>query len=439
AAHALAAAALTALRDLITLPPDRAPARTLWVTRGAVAAGPEDTVPALAQSVLWGLARSARAEHPGLGLVLLDLDPADAPDDTVAALRSAAARDDEPALARRAGTLLTPRLVRARPGTALALPAGDTYALTGFPAAPRADAVPAPAPGPGQVLVEVRALALGDDAVPAASAGVITDCGPGVDGLAPGARVTAPAGSAPGSGTVADAASVTVLPDDVPFTVAAAGTDPAGPPPVVLPVTAAREAVRRTAPGGRPVVLDLAGRPAQVPADGTVLITGGLGAIGRTVARLLAGHGVPRLLLTSRRGADDPRAEDVTAELTALGARVEIAACDVADPDALADLLARIDTEAPLRGVVHCAGVLADAAVTELTADRLAHVLRPKTDGAAHLHRLTAGRPLDLFLLLSSAAGVLGSPGQANYAAANAFLDQLAHHRRALGLPALSL
>ncbi|MFF5882603.1 SDR family NAD(P)-dependent oxidoreductase [Streptomyces sp. NPDC012589] len=439
AAHALAAAALTELRDLIALPPDRAPARTLWVTRGAVAARPEDTVPALAQSVLWGLARSARAEHPGLGLVLLDLDPADAPDDTVAALRSAAARDDEPELACRAGTLLTPRLVRARPGTALALPAGDTYALTGFPAAPRADAVPAPAPGPGQVLVEVRALALGDDAVPAASAGVITACGPGVDGLAPGARVTAPAGSAPGSGTVADAASVTVLPDDVPFTVAAAGTDPAGPPPVVLPVTAAREAVRRTAPGGRPVVLDLAGRPAQVPADGTVLITGGLGAIGRTVARLLAGHGVPRLLLTSRRGADDPRAEDVTAELTALGARVEIAACDVADPDALADLLAGIDTEAPLRGVVHCAGVLADAAVTELTADRLAHVLRPKTDGAAHLHRLTAGRPLDLFLLLSSAAGVLGSPGQANYAAANAFLDQLAHHRRALGLPALSL
>ncbi|MBM7089925.1 SDR family NAD(P)-dependent oxidoreductase, partial [Streptomyces sp. S12] len=188
-------------------------------------------------------------------------------------------------------------------------------------------------------------------------------------------------------------------------------------------LTAAREAVRRTAPGGRPVVLDLAGRPAPVPADGTVLITGGLGAIGRTVARLLAGHGVPRLLLTSRRGADDPRAEDVTAELTALGARVEIAACDVADPDALADLLAGIDTAAPLRGVVHCAGVLADAAVTELTADRLAHVLRPKTDGAAHLHRLTAGRPLDLFLLLSSAAGVLGSPGQANYAAANAFLD----------------
>ncbi|NEA86875.1 hypothetical protein, partial [Streptomyces sp. SID14436] len=80
AAHALAAAALTELRDLIALPPDRAPARTLWVTRGAVAARPEDTVPGLAQSVLWGLARSARAEHPGLGLVLLDLDPADAPD-----------------------------------------------------------------------------------------------------------------------------------------------------------------------------------------------------------------------------------------------------------------------------------------------------------------------------------------------------------------------
>ncbi|MEV8596059.1 SDR family NAD(P)-dependent oxidoreductase [Streptomyces sp. NPDC052012] len=298
-----AATALAELRDLIALPPEETPSRILWVTRQAVGAGAGDDVQGLAQSVLWGLARSARAEHPGLGLTLLDLDLDDA-EDVTPALLTAAAHPQEPELAVRRGALLAPRLVRAR---------------------------------------------------------------------------------------FADEAGAT----------------------------------------------EAAGR--RIPTDGTVLITGGLGAVGRTLARLLAEHGTPRLLLTSRQGPADPRRDEITAELTALGAEVDVAACDVADADALADVLAGIPDEAPLRGVVHCAGVLADGLVTDLTPERLGQVLRPKADGAAHLHRLTAHLPLDLFLLVSSAAGVAGNAGQANYAAANVFLDQLAHHRRARGLTAQSV
>ncbi|MET8805784.1 SDR family NAD(P)-dependent oxidoreductase [Streptomyces sp. NPDC004546] len=290
AAREVTEAALAELQTLAAQ--EQAPARTIWVTRGAVAADDRDTVPGLAQSALWGLARSARAEHPDLGLTLLDLEDTD----PAAALLAAVAHRDEPELAGRAGTLLVPRLVRAR----------------------------------------------------------------------------------------------------------AADTD-----------------------------------RARTPVDGTVLITGGLGAVGRHIARLLAERGVPRLLLTSRRGADDPRTAEVTAELTALGAAVEVAACDVADAAALADIVGSVARE--LRGVVHCAGVLDDGVVAELTPERLARVLSPKVDGAAHLHRLTADAQLDLFLLVSSAAGVVGNAGQANYAAANAFLDQLAHHRRASGLPAVSV
>ncbi|MFF4302634.1 SDR family NAD(P)-dependent oxidoreductase [Streptomyces sp. NPDC001601] len=290
AAREVTEAALAELQTLAAQ--EQAPARTIWVTRGAVAADDRDTVPGLAQSALWGLARSARAEHPDLGLTLLDLEDTD----PAAALLAAVAHRDEPELAGRAGTLLVPRLVRAR----------------------------------------------------------------------------------------------------------AADTD-----------------------------------RARTPVDGTVLITGGLGAVGRHIARLLAERGVPRLLLTSRRGADDPRTAEVTAELTALGASVEVAACDVADPAALAGVIGSVSGE--LRGVVHCAGVLDDGVVAELTPERLARVLSPKVDGATHLHRLTADAQLDLFLLVSSAAGVVGNAGQAGYAAANAFLDQLAHHRRASGLPAVSV
>ncbi|MFJ9963659.1 SDR family NAD(P)-dependent oxidoreductase [Streptomyces avermitilis] len=461
-AQELAATALAELQALIALPEDEAPARTVWVTHGAIAAGAGDTVPGLAQSVLWGLARSARTEHPDLGLTLLDLDGSD----PRGALPTAVAYAGEPELALRSGALLAPRLVRARAAEALPIPAGDHYELAGLPADVTLRAVAPRDLAPGQVRIQVHAAGVhpsGDAAPDAVSAGVLTEVGADVEGLAPGLRVVAVADTAPGSEAVADARLVVALPADLPFTTAvtlpgehavavAPGREQLGAAlretvasvaaghvrptrPRVWPVTAAREAIRR----GGPVVLDLVGRPALVPTDGTVLITGGLGAVGRHIARLLAEHGVPRLLLTSRQGTDDPRTAEVRAELTALGAEVEVAACDVADAAAVADVLGRIGDELPLRGIVHCAGVLADGVVAELTPERLTRVLRPKVDGAAHLHRLTADIPLDLFLLVSSAAGVLGTAGQSNYAAANVFLDQLAHHRRALGLPGVSV
>ncbi|WP_405833192.1 SDR family NAD(P)-dependent oxidoreductase [Streptomyces sp. NBC_01176] len=464
-AQELAAEALAELRDLSARAADRLPARTVWVTRGAIATGAGDTVPGLAQSVLWGMARSARTEHPHLGPTLLDLDGSDTSGVLPAGdvLPAALAHTDEPELALRAGTLLVPRLVRARATDTLRIPAGDHYELTGLPTDPALHAVAPHALAPGQVRIQVHAVAVpepGGTRPRTACAGVLTEAGAETGDLAAGLRVCALAETPPGSEAIADARGLAVLADDMPFTTAAALALAAGgaggpgepaaalhtaltrpTPPVrarVLPVTGTREALRRTA-SGEPVVLDLVGRPGPVPTDGTVLITGGLGAVGRHLARLLAEHGVPRLLLTSRRGPDDARADEVTAELTALGAEVEIAACDVADAEALTGVLAGVTAELPLRGVVHCAGVLADGVIADLTPERLTRVLRPKVDGAAHLHRLTADVPLDLFLLVSSAAGVVGTAGQANYAAANVFLDQLAHHRAALGLPGVSV
>nr|WP_232072743.1 type I polyketide synthase [Phytohabitans flavus] len=177
----------------------------------------------------------------------------------------------------------------------------------------------------------------------------------------------------------------------------------------------------------------------DVAPRGTVLVTGGTGGLGSQVARWLAGAGAEHLLLTSRRGPDAPGAADLYRELTDLGARVTIAACDAADRDALADVLAAVPADASLSAVFHTAGVVQDGVVDALTPDDVAAVLRPKLDAARNLHELTADSDLSTFVLFSSMAGFVGAAGQGNYAAANAALDALAEQRRAEGRPATSI
>ncbi|MGW2199543.1 type I polyketide synthase, partial [Streptosporangium sp. NPDC001682] len=174
--------------------------------------------------------------------------------------------------------------------------------------------------------------------------------------------------------------------------------------------------------------------------EGTVLITGGTGGLGALFARhVVAERGVRRLLLTSRRGLDAPGALELRAELIAHGVEVEIAACDVADRDAAAALLAGVDPDHPLTAVIHTAGVLDDGTIPSLSPERLETVLRPKVDAAWYLHELTRDGGLADFIVFSSVAGAFGGAGQGNYAAANAFLDALAEYRRARGLAARSL
>ncbi|MEV0191550.1 type I polyketide synthase [Kitasatospora purpeofusca] len=175
------------------------------------------------------------------------------------------------------------------------------------------------------------------------------------------------------------------------------------------------------------------------PSDGTVLLSGG-GSLAAVLARhLVAAHGVRHLLVLSRRGADAPGMPELTAELAGAGAELTSVSCDVSDRQALAAALAAVPERHPLCAVVHTAGVLDDGLLDGLTGERTAAVLRPKFDAAHHLDRLTRGADLAAFVVFSSAAGVLGSPGQASYSAANAALDALVAERRRLGLPGLSL
>ena len=172
----------------------------------------------------------------------------------------------------------------------------------------------------------------------------------------------------------------------------------------------------------------------------TVLLTGGTGGLGSLFAgHLVRAHGVRRLLLVSRRGPDAPGAAELQRELEQLGARVTIAACDVAEREQLRALLDSIPPEHSLGAVIHAAGVLDDGVIEGLTPERLDRVLAPKLDAAWHLHELSKGHDLDAFVLFSSIASTIGAPGQANYAAANAFLDALAQHRHTQHLPATTL
>ncbi|MFI5825480.1 SDR family NAD(P)-dependent oxidoreductase, partial [Streptomyces rishiriensis] len=194
----------------------------------------------------------------------------------------------------------------------------------------------------------------------------------------------------------------------------------------------------RTARVPRVARLEPAGALPRLDAglDGTVLITGGTGTLGSATARhLVTEHGVKDLLLTSRQGPDAPEAAALEAELTALGARVQVAACDVTDREALAGLL----TGRRIGAVVHTAGAVDDGILPSLTAERLSNVLRPKVDAVVNLYELVRGSGVQQFVLFSSVAGVLGGPGQANYAAANTFLDAFAHHMRSRGVAATSI
>ncbi|BCJ50483.1 hypothetical protein Asp14428_19580 [Actinoplanes sp. NBRC 14428] len=172
--------------------------------------------------------------------------------------------------------------------------------------------------------------------------------------------------------------------------------------------------------------------------SGTVLITGASGALAGRVARyLVTDHDVRHLVLASRQGPGSPRTVRLAAALTELGAEVSVVACDVADREQVATLVGAVEPR--LAAVVHCAGVLDDGVFAALTTDRVDAVLAPKVDGAWHLHEATRALELDAFVLFSSSAAVLGGAGQANYAAANAFLDALAVERHRQGLPAVSI
>ncbi|GAB3019838.1 type I polyketide synthase [Mycobacterium bourgelatii] len=175
-------------------------------------------------------------------------------------------------------------------------------------------------------------------------------------------------------------------------------------------------------------------------AGSTVLITGGTGMAGSAVAtHLVSRYGVAHVVLASRRGADAEGVAELVARLEDAGAQVSVAACDIADRDAAAALLAQLPSRYPLRGVVHAAGVLDDGLIGSLTPERIDAVLRAKVDGAWNLHKLTENLDLSAFVMFSSMAGIVGTAGQGNYAAANSFLDGLAAYRRSRGLPGLSV
>ncbi len=392
-----------------------AASRLVVVTRGAVVARPGEGRGEPVGAALWGLVRSAQAENPGrLTLVDVDGEP-----HSLAALPGVLACA-EPELALRAGRVLVPRFVRDDPSGRLAAPVGSWWRLVWSGEA--WEVVDAPEVGrelaAGEVRVAVRAAGV-------TGAGVVTEVGDEAGEVSVGDRVMGDFG---GVGPVA---------------VVGAG--------VVAPVPEGWSWVRAAGAAGVPDVWDVRQAPVApssavfvlpVPFDpeGTVLITGGTGALGALTARhLVSRYGARHLLLCSRRGADAPGALELGAELSALGARVSFAACDPGYREAAEALVASVPEAHPLTAVFHCAGTVSDAVVQNLTAEQVEEVMRVKADAAWHLHELTRDLDLSAFVLYSSVAGLLGGPGQGSYTAANAFLDALAVHRYGGGAHAVSL
>ncbi|HYR57440.1 MAG TPA: beta-ketoacyl reductase, partial [Chthoniobacteraceae bacterium] len=181
-------------------------------------------------------------------------------------------------------------------------------------------------------------------------------------------------------------------------------------------------------------------RPFAIRADGCYLITGAFGGFGKVLARWLAECGARHLVLTSRSGASTPEAETFVTSLRERGVEVRVVCADIGSSDDVARLIAATHSAGqPLRGMFHLAMVIDDAPLAALTPERMRAVIAPKARGAWLVHEATRDLALDCFVMFSSVSSVFGNPAQGNYAAANAFLDSLAHHRRALGLPALTI
>ncbi|MFI9267308.1 SDR family NAD(P)-dependent oxidoreductase [Streptomyces werraensis] len=331
--------------------------------------------------------------------------------------------------------------------------------------------VPVSAPGDVEALAEsagVPAVAVleavggdGDDAVLTLTSGVLAvmQAWLAADGLEESRLVVATRGAVPAGdgGAVTDPAGAAVwglvraAQSEAPDRIVLLDTDPAAEDgvdsildSVLGPVTATGEpqvAVRGTTLSVPRLarVADQVADTGVFGADGTVLVSGA-GSLGGLVARhLVSRHGVRHLVLASRRGPDAEGVPELVAELAGQGAAVEVVACDVSDRAQVEALLAAVSDAHPLRGVVHTAGVFDDGLIGALTPERLAGVFAPKVDAVRHLDALTRDLDLDVFVVYSSVAGLSGGAGQGNYSAANAFLDGLMSHRRAAGLPGLSL
>ncbi|MEU5980623.1 SDR family NAD(P)-dependent oxidoreductase, partial [Streptomyces sp. NPDC047315] len=494
--------ALALLQDWLADPDENAALALL--TRRAVAVSGREDVSDLAASAVWGLVRSAQSEHPGRFVLVdvdgRDASYASVPGAVATGEPQLAVRDGVTYVPRIAHAEAPAQPLLPEGGAAWRLARAADGRVRAVPLA----AAEPEQPEAGAVVVALRAGTVHGVAagvVTAAGRGVGLSAGDRVVGLfgalASLARtdarlvVAVPMGwsYAQAAGTLAECfAECRALADDgngATALVAAVrphrngspalradaeleaalgamhsgpGDAPSGPAGIRLGavLTALHELFESGAVGPVPVVArdvrtcgDAVGTEGTaavftlpVPLDpaGTVLVTGGTGALAAVTARhLVVRHGVRRLVLASRRGPTAPGAAELAAELTGLGAEVDVVACDTGDRDALSGLLAAVPERHPLTAVVHTAAVVHDGTVQSATPEQYEAVLRAKAASAWLLHELTRDADLSAMVLYSSVTGLAGGAGQGSYAAGNAFLDALAQHRHAAGLPATSL